>query len=368
VSTPIAALVQLLRERTLDQSWGTGFQLCVVQGDRVLVSEAFGTDGLGRPVSNESMFAIYCAGKPVTALAVGALIDQNEVSLNDVLGNILGGPLHPLLQRTTIEQLLTHTAGLWQYPALAFLTMKPESRRDAVRWLEPSTQAPGGQYCDFVAWELLSQVIEELSGQTFEQAVDTLVLEPCGLAGEIRFTMHSTELDRLRLNVDVQSGAPMPILWERSKSNLSDVRPSGGALASMEALAQLYQNAIDALDGKPGAVLSKPTISALVESRTSAAMDHCLQRVCRYSPGFMTDLSLPDFGAHFGERTFGHSGLNGMTFAGADPDTTTVFAVHVNGVTRHDEPVEGNPNNSPLARRRLICSMIAAAVEREGSL
>lgn len=62
-------------------------------------------------------------------------------------------------------------------------------------------------------------------------------------------------------------------------------------------------------------------------------------------------------------RATGHSGLHGMTFAGADPQTDTIFAVHLNGVTRHDEPASGDPDNSPLARRRLICRLIADATK-----
>lgn len=361
-----AALIELLDTKTIDQSWCTGYQLFVANRHTTLVDVGSGVDGLGQSVSTDSMFAIYCAGKPITALAIGALTDAGELSLEDVIGDILPPPLHPALCTTTVKQLLTHTAGLWKYPAIAFLTIPAQARRQMVRSIEPAPQPSNcGHYADFAAWELLAMVIEELTGLTFERAIDELVLDRCGLRDEIRFTMPSRHHSRhrLRVNADLQAGRPMPILWERSISNLSDVRPSGGAIASMTAMGHLYQATLRCLNDGTGDIIGKSVAEALTTPTTRAAMDPVLGRTCRYSPGFMTDLSLPEFDAAMNERTFGHSGLHGMTFAGADPQTDTIFAVHLNGVTRHDEPASGDPDNSPLARRRLICKLIADATK-----
>ena len=129
----------------------------------------------------------------------------------------------------------------------------------------------------------------------------------------------------------------------------------------MSALATLYQTVLASLRGDPNALLTTDTARAVTASKTIAAHDTVLGRTCRYSPGFMTDLSLPDFDTGFSDQTFGHSGLHGMTFAAADPTTGIAFAVHLNGITRHDEHVDGDPDHSPLARRRLICEHIIAA-------
>lgn len=366
----LGVLLTLLDDRTRDHSWGTGYQVVVAKGDDVILNASGGVDGAGKPVSNESLFPIYCAGKPVTALAIGALVDHGELSFEDVLGDVLPGELNPRLATTSIEQLLTHTAGLWPYSAGAFFTLSRSSRRQAVRRVEPALQSENvGHYADFVSWELLAMVIEELTGESFVQAVDDLVIAPCGLGNDLMFAMttESSSYRRLRINVDVQTGAPIPLIWERSPSNLGDVRPSGGAIATMCALSELYRVLLSLASGDAGGIVTSVIANELIRSRTVAGKDKALGRVCRYSRGFMTDLSLPHLGTGLGDRTFGHSGLHGMTFAAADPCSGASFAVHVNGVTRHDQPYDGEPDRSPVARRRLICKLIADALRVDQS-
>jgi hypothetical protein len=77
-----------------------------------------------------------------------------------------------------------------------------------------------------------------------------------------------------------------------------------------------------------------------------------------YSMGFMVDLV--EMGVGFGSGAFGHSGLGGMTFAGADPTARWTFAIHVNGAPNRSDSaaVEEDPEWSPVARRRLISRSI----------
>jgi CubicO group peptidase (beta-lactamase class C family) len=368
VNDMFSTLLQLLNERIADQSWATGYQLAIIRGNKTLIEASGGVDGLGRPISPDSMFPIYCAGKPITAIAIGTLIDAGELSFDDVLGDILRSTLNQQLAAVTVEQLLMHTAGLWPIPAAALLTLHRSARRRIIAAFQPTPQPPGvGHYADFASWELLSQVIEDLTDEPFVRAIDHLVLERCGLDTEIVFsaTAESPTCRRLRINADLQTSKPIPLLWEQSKSNLLDVRPSGGAIATMSALAALYQAVLTSLPDDSNGLLTPSTARLLTTPATVAAHDPVLGRTCRYSPGFMTDLSLPEFDTGLSEQTFGHSGLHGMTFAAADPTRDISFAVHLNGITQHNEPVQGDPNHSPLARRRLICQHIAGAVHTE---
>ena len=324
----------------------------VSQRNETVQQCAVGVDGLRRQLDTDSLHSIYCAGKPVTAVAIGRLVDLGELSFDDRLGNLLDG-LDASLNDLTIDELLTHRTGLWRYPAHLFMMMDAATRARAVRKLATDS-TDHAVYAEFAGWELLGLVIEALSGDSFAGHVQTNLLEPLGLADQIFFDMppeHHRRPD-VRVNLSQSGHRRLPLLWEGSTESLRDACPATGAVASVAGLAMWYQQLLAELNGA-ARVIDSATLAFLVRPATESRHDPHLGRTCRFGRGFMAPLAEHGFGSAFSESSFGHSGLNGMTFAGADPERCVAFAVQLNTTTDFD-PDSTDAIHSAVVRREQV--------------
>jgi len=347
-------VVGLLNDMTAAGDWGTGWQLSLRTCDGPRLDLAGGVDGAGKPVMSSTRFCVYCAGKPVTALCVGALADLGEISFDDCLGDVLPGIGHPALAAVTVDELLRHTAGLGRSPARLFLAQPSQARDRMLLELEPEvTRQYVTTYSEFAAWELLRMTIEAVAASPFEDVITSTVLEPLGLVDRISFTLLG-DASALGLNVAVRPEGIEPLLWEQSETNLCEVKASTGLLASASALADLYSSMSAALDGS-GVPTSASTLAAMVTAPAAATFDPVLDRSCKLGAGFMVDLQRHHFGP-FSPRSFGHSGLSGMTFAGCDPIHGASFAVHINGFLERDQSTD---DRRAETRRESVMTAIA---------
>jgi len=324
-------LRELLTEIVSSGTFGTAAQACVMQGGRTVVEVAVGVDGVGAAVDLDSVFSIYCACKPLTAVAIGSLFDSHALSPHDRLGDVLAVEINGPLRELLIEDLLRHTAGL-EFQSELFLARKPYERDLLVRSLEPLARSEGvGRYSEYASWHLLALVLEALTELRFDQAIDQLVLAPLHLSQEISFTPSGGIRDRLRLNVDLTRPGvgPLPILWEASPEVMDDIRPGTGAVASMRGLATLFMHLASVWTGSSaGSVISGPTTRFLTQPATALEYDPVLGRTLSYSRGFFAGGAFPGLS----RSAFGCAGLSGMTFAAADPERDVALAIHTNGI------------------------------------
>lgn len=138
------------------------------------------------PISETTLFNIGSVTKTFTATTIMHLVSQKKIDLDAPVKKYIPElKLHdPKTADTiTILQLLNHTSGLeWRFEvdtgegddALAKYVAK---MAEATQTLPPGTRASYSQ----TAFDLLGRVIEKVTGQIYEQAVTSLVLEPLGL-------------------------------------------------------------------------------------------------------------------------------------------------------------------------------------------
>jgi CubicO group peptidase (beta-lactamase class C family) len=356
-------VVSLLQRKVSSKEWGTAFQVTVVHRGRTIVDEAGGVDGTGQPVDRDSLFSIYCAGKPILALLIGILIDQGELSLNDCLEDLIEDVrLSSSLQGITVESVLSHRAGLGHVRPEHFATLKQEDRTPFALSQISTGSTEFSQYSEILGWELLRIAIERLTGQSYVSVVDELLLRPTRLSEEIlqMVTLEGSLRQRLRSNVDlVRSAHPVPLLWELHPSRLSVACPATGALATARGLANLGVELLETLKGG-SSWLSAPGLSDLLIPAAQKAADPYLGRECRFGLGFMVELADHSFGDRMDTTSFGHTGLHGMTFWAVQPSHDLSFAVHINGST--DFTGTNDLNHSPTERRRLIGDLITNEV------
>jgi CubicO group peptidase (beta-lactamase class C family) len=162
-----------------------GAAVGVIVGDREYI-KGYGVADLNTkaPVGSDTVFRVASNSKTFTGTAAMCLVDAGRLSLAERVERYLPDfQAPPGAGPVTVRQLLNHTAGWLGYDyhdtgeddgALARYV-------DDIRKL-PQLTPPGAVFSyNNAAISAAGRVIEVVTGETFEAAVRTLVLEPLGL-------------------------------------------------------------------------------------------------------------------------------------------------------------------------------------------
>lgn len=206
--TPVPGLepIDALFTDFLAERPGSGAAVCIARAGEIIYERGFGTadQETGEPVAPDAVFRTASLSKPITAVAILRLAELGRLSLDDNPFERIGlGPrlaetgVDPRLRDITVRQLLHHTAG-WDREA-SFDPMFAGRRfaRAAGRDVEPTPRLiieamlaeplqfdPGTRYAySNFGYSLLGRVIEAVTGQAYETAVLSLILEPAGAGG-----------------------------------------------------------------------------------------------------------------------------------------------------------------------------------------
>jgi CubicO group peptidase (beta-lactamase class C family) len=162
-------------------------QVAVRQHGKLLASAAYGTASLelAVPATPRHVYALASATKPVTAVAVGMLVDEGKLAFDDTLGALLPS-LPPAWRGVTVAQLLGHTSGLPDVvrdPMTLDLVAPTRDSALAVLATMPMQAAPGAQWSyNQTNYVLLGMLVERLGGMPFPDFAAVRILRPLGLA------------------------------------------------------------------------------------------------------------------------------------------------------------------------------------------
>lgn len=149
-----------------------------------------------KPMAKDTHFLIASMTKPITALGIMILADEGKLSPDDPVekhipafkgqkvkvGNELNDPKRPI----TLRDLLTHTAGLPNYPAAcADIYQKRNKTLEQTTEIiakEPLVFEPGTKwsYCN-PGIDTLGRVIEVVSGEAYHEFLQKRVFDPLGM-------------------------------------------------------------------------------------------------------------------------------------------------------------------------------------------
>lgn len=196
-STPLPTIVRS-SPREACQAGGS-FQECVEAHDftgsvlvakdwEVLFEGGFGLADIdtGRLNTPDTVFRLASITKQFTATLVLLLQQDALLSVNDSLD--LYFPQYPNGENITIHQLLTHTSGLPRYlpePGISDMLDDPDARaEDTLLVIENLIPfySPGEEFLYTNAgYQLLGFIIEQVSGQSYEQLVEERIFQPLGM-------------------------------------------------------------------------------------------------------------------------------------------------------------------------------------------
>jgi CubicO group peptidase (beta-lactamase class C family) len=169
-----------------------GVGLAVVKDGAVAVAKGYGVRRLGapEPVDAKTLFGIASNTKVFTAVALGLLVEEKKLEWDAPVVRYLPWfqMWDPYVTRElTIRDLLVHRSGLglgagdllWWPPST--YDRKEIARR--LRFIQPATSFRSAYAYDNVLYLVAGEVIETLSGQSWEDFVSSRILAKVGMRG-----------------------------------------------------------------------------------------------------------------------------------------------------------------------------------------
>ena len=257
---PIApAAIDAVATRAMTAFDVPGMAIAIVKDGKVVFTKGYGvrTAGQAAPVTPDTIFQIGSNTKAFTTAALAILVDEGKLTWDDkVIEHLPDFRMYdPYVTREfTIRDLLTHRSGLGLGAGdLMFIPATDMSRAEIIsglRHLRPVTSFRSHYDYDNLLYIVAGEVVASVSGQPWEQFVDTRILKPVGMK-------------RCSINLAGVSGrddvaSPHVVLDGKAKAvpavNMDVVGPAGTINCSVVDMAkwltvQLGQGAMPA--GKP---------------------------------------------------------------------------------------------------------------------
>lgn len=197
-----------------------GISMSVVSDEKEIYSAAFGADA-----NTGDDYVMGSLTQSMTALAVMRMVEDGELSLKDTLSVYL--PEYTTLQDVTIEELLTQTSGI---PSAAML-----DGRDLV------VRNTSGKYEEAYAnYNLLGEVIEAVSGETYEEYLTENILDPCKMTSTFSLRQNPELVGQVKPAYQTIFGYPNQKQYRYQKGQLAEVS-SGYMLSDVKDMGKYLQ-------------------------------------------------------------------------------------------------------------------------------
>lgn len=161
-----------------------GGTVLVMKNDSVILRKAYGEANMEWGIKNspDTKFVLASISKYFTALGITQLIEQKQLSIDSKLSEYFPG--YPKGDKVTIHMLLTHTSGLPLDFDDLYMDATNISRDSAIAILKqkPYLFEPGTA-CKYsnIGYFLLSQIIEKVSGTTYEDYLLQNIFKKAGM-------------------------------------------------------------------------------------------------------------------------------------------------------------------------------------------
>lgn len=323
-----------------------GAAYLIAEHGRVVHSGAVGVLHIDSPVpvKLDTIFRLASMSKPVTAVAILTLVDRGKVDLDAPVSRYIpelaamhGGPGSGLSggpEVVTIRDILDHSSGIDGYPALTRDTMTEWAKRTTLeaavpRWAQTQLAwKPGTRwtYSPLEGFEILSRVVEVVSGMPFDRYLKKRIFAPLGM-NDTCFVL--TGEQRARLIGFYDSEAGHFIAQPEVLTSITYFSGAGGLYSTVADYARFAM--MLAGRGKlDGARILKPESVALMSSRILPAGTPGVQPGIAWGLGVRVVVDPAKAGSALDAGSFGWSGAYGTHFW-VDPtrDLVAVFAINL---------------------------------------
>ena len=270
-----------------------GGAVAVVKDGRLVLARGYGVGDVdsGEPVQPDSLFRIASISKPITAVAILWLVESGDLDLDDRAFDILNDyealerdDADPRIREVTVRQLLQHSGGWDRDKSFDAMWIagrverelgvpKPVSCADIITFMLKKSLDfdPGARYSySNLGYCILGRIIEEVSGQPYEEYVRNQLLLPIGIArmriggtlpddradGEVSYYGYPGQ----SWTWSVLPGTEQQVPWPYGGFHLKTMDSHGGWIASTIDLVRFAT----ALGGRPPLLLERPSIAQML--------------------------------------------------------------------------------------------------------
>ncbi len=340
-------------------------QVAIARNGKVGAMRTFGRaiqGGVEKPATNETLFVIMSATKAITSAAAWILMQEGKLRPEDPIVKYVPEYGTNGKEKTTIEQLLIHTAGIALAPG------SPKDWGDHKRRLERfaqwrPTHVPGEKFTYHIHsnyWPI-AEAIERISGKDLASFVRERIATPLGLpdlqigipaslndrvADLIWVGEPASDADYKKIGV-APPRAAMASLNEELILEFNELAvreaafPAGGGTTTAADIALFYQALLHdgrSFDGKP--IWQPEMLREARRIRSGDLKDPLRGFTANRALGIVIaggdgSANLRGFGRTNSPEAFGHPGFGGQ-IGWADPVTGISFGYLTNGFDRND--------------------------------
>jgi CubicO group peptidase (beta-lactamase class C family) len=226
-----------------EKAAGLGFSgvVLVAKDDKVVFQDGYGWADAKRRIliRLDSIFDIGSGVKAFTATAIMQLEEQGRLNTADRISKYINGVPSDKAE-ITIHQLLTHTSGLnFDYFYDQASAADRAIMRDREKYIKgvlsyPLAFKPGeGRIYSNTGFSLLAIIIENVSGESYEQYVSRHLFKPAGMTETGYYIPRDlSRVARGYNDGDTDFGYPWESQWENKKA-LWDLMGNGGMLTTL---------------------------------------------------------------------------------------------------------------------------------------
>jgi CubicO group peptidase (beta-lactamase class C family) len=235
-----------------------GMSVAIVENHQVTLAKGFGVRALGsaEPADADTIFPTGSTGKAFTVAALAVLVDQGKIKWDDkVIDHLPGFQMYDawVTREMTVRDLLVHRSGLGLGAGdLMFVPRTNLSRAESVRrlrYIKPATSFRSDFAYDNVLYMVAGQMIEAVTGQTWEMFTAEHVLKPAGMLNsttddEHRFATADRAQPHARMSAGLRGVGDQSRLDERDDLG-HNAAPAGGLAISANDMARWLMIQLD---------------------------------------------------------------------------------------------------------------------------
>ena len=236
-------------ERLRQEAGIPGLAISIVEDGQITFDQGFGVPRLGgtERVDAETIFPNGSTGKAFTTAALALLVDDGKIAWDDpVIKHMPWFAMYDpwVTREITVRDLLVHRSGLGLGEGdLLLVPRSDRSRRDSVeqlRYLKPATSFRSAYAYDNVLYMAAGQLIEEVSGQSWEEFVRQRILVPLHMdesrTDVTRFDVANRAFPHARISGPIRGVGKQSVLEERDELGRNGA-PAGGMTVSASDMA-----------------------------------------------------------------------------------------------------------------------------------
>ena len=258
-------------ERILEVTQAPGFAVAIVEGDKTIYAEGFGSSNLENKtrMDENTLLPIASVTKAFTCGLLGQLRDEGKLSFND-------SPIeyvkelrfynNELNNGVNIRDLMCHQTGIPRhgYSSILFPTYNKDSLIQRIQYMEPFTGLRQQWYYNNFMYLVQGVIAERITKKTWEENIQERFFKPLGM---VRSSLSVKELNQ-SINKAVGYQTDNDGLARKMDYDMGIISPAGGVNSSVVELANWLKVWMNNGEFKGEQILPKHFISEAISSQS----------------------------------------------------------------------------------------------------